>query len=116
MPAFVVGGVGVLGVAVGAVLGAMAFSDWSSSQSDCSSTSCTASLRPRAVHEHDSAKTEAAGSTVAFAVGGAALVVGAYLFFNPPERTKKERSKAPLAVEPSLSPAFAGLSLHGAFE
>jgi hypothetical protein len=118
VPAFVVGGVGVLGVAVGSVLGAMAFSDWSSSQSDCHSTMCTANLRPRAVHEHDSAKTEAAGSTVGFAVGGVALVAAAYLFFNPPgqERTKMERSKAPVAVEPSVSPAYAGLSLHGAFE
>jgi hypothetical protein len=118
VPAFVVGGVGVLGVAVGSVLGAMAFSDWSASQSDCHSTMCTANLRPRAVQEHDSAKTEAAGSTVGFAVGGAALVAAAYLFFNPPgqEHTKKERSRAPVAVEPRVSPAYGGLSLHGAFE
>ncbi|MGH7434096.1 MAG: hypothetical protein ACRENE_00310, partial [Polyangiaceae bacterium] len=102
-------------LAVGSVLGAMSYSSWSSSQSDCSSTKCTASLRPRAVNEHDAAKTEAAGSTVAVAVGGVALVVGAYLFLNPP-RHDENHSTARLAVEPSLSPSFAGLSFHGAFK
>jgi hypothetical protein len=94
----------------------MSYSSWSSSQSDCSNTKCTASLRPRAVNEHDAAKTEAAGSTVAFTVGGVALVVGAYLFLNPPGHGESHPSTARLAVEPSLAPNYAGLSFHGAFK
>lgn len=114
----VVGGVGVLGVTAGLVLGLMAISEWSSSQSDCRSTpTCSPTMRPQAVREHDTAATEATGSTIAFAVGGAALVAGAYLFFTAPSSSSTTgRSTAPVRVEPSVSPAYAGLSLHGAFQ
>jgi hypothetical protein len=115
-PAFVVGGVGLLGLAVGSVLGAMAMSDWNASKSDCSATNCTASLRPKAVTEHDSAKTEAAASSVAFVLGGAAIAVGAYLYLSAPEATKNDRPRTSIAIAPSVSPDYAGLSLHGDFK
>jgi hypothetical protein len=114
----VVGGVGVLGVAAGSVLGLMAISEWSSSQADCRTTpTCSASARPQAVREHDTAASEGTGSTIAFAVGGAALAAGAYLFFTAPRpATTTGNSTAPVRVEPSVSPAYAGLSLHGVFQ
>jgi hypothetical protein len=112
--AFIVGGVGILGVGAGSVLGLMATSQWSASKSDCaSSQDCP--RRPSAVTEHDTASTEATLSTVAFIVGGAALATSAVLFLTAPSSSATGSSGVPLRLEASLAPGGGGLALAGGF-
>ncbi len=110
---FVVGGVGVLGVAAGSLFGLMASSKWSASKNDCGSTSCP--NRPAAVSEHDTAASDATLSTVAFVAGGAALAAGVILFLTAPHGTHMDTTGQSLQVTPSVGPDGASLSLHGAF-
>lgn len=75
--------VGLIGIGVGAFLGARASSLWSSSQTECKSpTDCPA--HDQAVTDHDAAVGMATGSTIAFIAGGALLVAGGVLFFTAP--------------------------------
>ena len=113
--AFVVGGVGILGVAAGSVLGLMASSSWSSSKSDCqSAASC--SDHSRAVSEHDAASAEATVSTIAFIAGGAALATSAVLLLTAPRSPAGAGTGgARLRLEASLAPGAAGIALAGGF-
>jgi hypothetical protein len=76
--AYVVLGVGVVGLGVGTVFGLSAMSKKSELSSACPNKSCRASEQSNI----DSAKTSGTISTVAFGVGGAAVVLGAVLFFT----------------------------------
>jgi hypothetical protein len=74
---------GLVGIGVGAFLGARASSLWSTSQSECGSpASCT--NHDQAVSDHDAAVGMALGSTIAFIAGGALLVAGGVVFFTAP--------------------------------
>jgi hypothetical protein len=109
-------GAGILGVAAGSVLGLMAISEWSQSRYDCGSPN-NCPRRSAAVSEHDTASTEGTASTVAFAVGGAALAVGAYLWISAPHRAATTgRSQEPLLIEPIVAPTYAGLAVHGGLQ
>jgi hypothetical protein len=121
--AFVVGGVGILGVAAGSVLGLMASSSWSSSKNDCQS-SAACSDHARAVSEHDTASAEATVSTIAFVAGGAALATSAVLLLTAPRSPAgagtgggrpAEQQRQPLRLEASLAPGGAGIALAGGF-
>jgi hypothetical protein len=82
--AVVVGGVGVGAVVVGSVFGAMAFSTWASAEDNClegEPRRCTA----QGVDDADSASTQGTVSTVAYAVGGAAIVGAAVLWLTAPD-------------------------------
>jgi hypothetical protein len=74
---FVVGGVGVAGVAVGAVFGAMTFSAKSEGNEHCPGDH--ALCDDIGLEHHDRASTYATVSTIAFAGGLAALAVGTVL-------------------------------------
>jgi len=121
--AWIVGGVGVLGVAAGSVFGLLAMSENSSSQADCR-TSASCANHSQAVTEHNSASTDAAISTIGFAAGGVALAVAAVLFAVSPSSseastsspTPSDRARSSIHVEPSLAPQAAGLTLRGVFE
>jgi hypothetical protein len=77
----VIGGVGVAGIGVGAVFGALASSAWKSATRDCSShTNCS----PSSMNEHNTAVTDATISTVAFIAGGVLAAGGVTLFFIAP--------------------------------
>lgn len=81
--AVVVGGVGVGAVVVGSIFGAMAFSTWADAEENCAEGDprrCTA----QGVDDADSASTQGTVSTVAFAVGGAAIVGAAVLWLTAP--------------------------------
>ncbi len=92
----VVAGVGVVGVAVGAIFGLKTFSQWSSAQSDCqSTTNCDHS---KAVDERSSAMTSSTISTIGFIAGGAFLAGGAVLYFTAP----KASSKPTIGFAPTL--------------
>jgi len=100
--AVVVGGVGIVGIAVGAVFGAQAFSKWSTAKNDCTTQGFCGSGTP-ADSAKSSAQSAATLSTVAFAVGGAAVVGGAILWFTAPSG----------AVQ--VGPTVGGFSMRGTF-
>jgi hypothetical protein len=122
--AWILGGVGVLGVAAGSVFGLLAMSESSSSQADCrTSTNCA--NHSQAVSEHNSASTDGTVSTIGFAAGGVALAVAAILFAVSPSSsdatgtsspTPSDGARSAIHVEPSLAPQAAGLTLRGVFE
>ncbi len=111
--AYVVGGVGVVGLAIGTVFGLMASSSASSSKNECSATSC--SNYGQSLSDYNSASSDATISTVGFVVGGLAVATGAVLFFTAP-------SSAPASggtgsrwqVSPSVGGTGLGLSVKGA--
>jgi len=78
---WIVGGVGIAAVGVGAVFGVMAITKSSDAKSKCSTTSCT---DPAAVSENQDAKTAATISDVAIGAGLAAVAVGAYFLLTAP--------------------------------
>jgi hypothetical protein len=100
--ALVVAGVGVVGVGVGSYFGVQAFSNWSQAKNDCNSSgSCGAGTTADA--EKGSAQSAATASTIAFAVGGAAIVGAGILWFTAPSG----------AVQ--VAPTVGGFALRGRF-
>jgi hypothetical protein len=107
---FAVGGVGVVGVSVGVVLGALAVSNLhSSNDGPCNAADqCTPggqALRQDALHF-------ANGATGAFVVGGAALAAGAVLYFTIP---KPRAPGVGLEIYPILSPQRMGVLAGSSF-
>jgi hypothetical protein len=109
----IAGGVGVAGVAVGAVFGLMASSAWSQQKSDCpSATNCP--NHAQAVNDHSTMSTDGTISTVAFAAGAAFLAGGALLFFTA--QSPAEAGKAALVVAPTIvGREGGGVRLSGSF-
>lgn len=111
--AFVVGGLGVAGLAAGSVFGLMASSRLDSQRSNCESpTSCP--NRAQALEDHDAMSTNATLSTIGFVAGGALLVGGVVLLVTAGGRRSPSRTSA-LVVSPALGPSTAGLSAGGRF-
>jgi hypothetical protein len=110
------GGVGLVGVAVGSVFGIQTLSKISEARNP---HGCTDDDPPRCDAEgvklHKDANTTANISNVAFAVGGAALASGVVVFLTAPS----SKAAPPLALQVRLGPAAgvgtAGLSLRGSF-
>jgi hypothetical protein len=113
--ALVSGGVGLIGIGVGAAFGAMASSEWSTQQKDCGSSAACPN-HPGAVSAHDSTETDGAVSTAMFVVGAAGVAGALILWFTAPKAEK--RPAAPLALHflPSVGPGGAGMTLGGTFE
>jgi hypothetical protein len=103
--AVVVAGIGVVGIGVGSIFGAMAFSKWSDAKSACAG-GCGPN-DPAQTQKSD-AQTAATVSTVGFIAGGAALVGAAALWFTAP-------SGAQMQVAPAVGAQSMGLTLRGAF-
>lgn len=107
--AYVLGGVGLVGVGVGSYFGLRAFSKWSDSDKQCpKNDQCTAAGAAAA----KDARTAADVSTVSFAVGGAALAVGAWLFFSA---EPSETRGSALWIAPALGPESASTVVGGRF-
>lgn len=87
--AYVLGGVGALGVVVGTVTGLMAQSKKSTINDNCPGRVCNAEGRDAV----DSGQRFATISTISFGVGIGALVGATYLFLRP-ERPAKSESRA----------------------
>ncbi len=116
--AVVVAGAGVAGVAVGAVFGMNALSNYSSQQNLCHSSApgdCTD--RAQALTDHDNAARASTISTIAFIAGGALVATGAILFFTAPKQGEEARAttSAGLEVLPGAGPGSAGMWLRGRF-
>jgi hypothetical protein len=103
------GGVGVIGVGVGGVLGALSVAAASSQKSDCASpTSCA--NHAQALSDHSTAVSDGAASTALLVVGGALLVTGVTLFFTA--KPSSSRSTEGVVVVPTVGPGVAGVSLQ----
>jgi hypothetical protein len=76
--ALVAGGVGVVGVGLGSIFGAMALSKKSDAEATCPGTACTES----GVSKWTDARSAGNVSTAFFVVGGLGLVGGAVLWFT----------------------------------
>jgi hypothetical protein len=76
---WIVGGVGLGALAVGSVLGVLALSKRSASDSLCTMGVCRDQA---ALDDYDAAKSAALGADIALAVGAVSLAVGSYLLFT----------------------------------
>lgn len=108
---FVVGGVGVAGIAVGAVTGLMAMGKSSDAKATCPNDGRCASRE--AVDASEDARTFGLVSTIAFIAGGVGLATGTALVFTAPSADEPRRSGVRLA--PQAGPDRAGLTVFGAF-
>jgi hypothetical protein len=107
--AYIVGGAGVAGLAVGTIFGVMASSDSSNSKNECSSVPCAGYTK--SLNDYNSASTEATVSTIAFVAGGAAVAAGAVLFFTAPKASSG--SGTLWQVSPAVGSSGIGVSLKG---
>ena len=101
----VAGGVGIVGIGLGAVFGLMAKGTYDDTRAHCTADNrCDAA----GLDAGDKARTQATISTVAFVVGGAALAGGAVLYFTAPSAR---------ATALRVTPTYGGgaLSWGGAF-
>lgn len=104
----VVGGVGVVGLAVGGVFGLVSMSKNDEADGECKPPDrklCT----QKGIDAGESATQYGNLSTIAFIAGGALLAGGAVLWFTAPE------SGTSVGVVPSAGPRGASLSLTGRF-
>jgi hypothetical protein len=111
----VMGGVGVAGLAVGTVFGAMAMSKASSSKDLCSAGNCPAGNRQEAIKDHDDAAKAANAATVGFIAGGALAAAGAVLFFTAPSATERAGTLGALRIAPIVGPDGNGVWMRGSF-
>lgn len=101
---FAVGGVGVAGLAVGAVTGILALDRASTVKQHCPDQACDA----QGLDAASQGKWMAPTSTVSFIAGGVLVAAGAYLvFFGNGPKT--------VALAPSMSTSGVGALLQGAF-
>jgi hypothetical protein len=103
----VVGGAGVAALGVGAAFGLVAIS-----KNNDAASHCPASPRcndPQGVTLTNDAKSAAAGSTVAFAAGGALLAGGVVLFLTAPAPSDRASGSRASAPRIALGLAAAGL-------
>lgn len=106
----IVAGVGVAGLAFGAVAGLVALGDYHSAVNACASYPDHCSPDHSADGPNSLARTWATVSTVSFIAGGALATVGGVLFFTAPKA-----SVTGLHLAPAVGPRTAGLSLGGAW-
>jgi hypothetical protein len=105
--AYALGGVGVAGIAVGAIFGVQTFSTWSQAQRDCGS-GCAPGSPAQA--EGGQAHADAAVSTIAFSVAAVALAAGVYLFFSS---RHDGRATAGVRIAPWAGAGSGGAALGG---
>jgi hypothetical protein len=111
----VLGGAGVVGVAVGSVFGLLASSSWNNAKNMCSAGSCPGSTRGQAQSDHDTAVTDGTVSTIAFVAGAALVAGGVVLFATAPSSGSGDASSARLVVAPDVGRDRGGLWLQGWF-
>jgi hypothetical protein len=104
--AVVVGAAGVVGLAIGTVFGLSAKSSNDEAQQNCrTSTLCTA----KGLSLTSDAKNAATVSTIAFAVGGAAVAAGAVLWLTAPHASST--TGMAIRATPIVTGSYGGLAL-----
>jgi len=107
----VVGGVGIVGVGIGTLSALRAKSKYNDSLPFCSPDDKNL-CQSQGVTLRDDARADGTLATIAFGIGGAALVAGVVLFITAPSGS----SEAPrVSVVPSVAPGAAGLVVVGAY-
>jgi hypothetical protein len=110
--AVVGGGLGVIGLGVGAIFGGLALSDQSQEKSNCAPGGCP--NRPQAQADYSTGGDNATASTVAFIAGGAFLAAGVVLYFTAPAPAAPSTSGR-LYLAPSTLARGGGFVLGGGF-
>jgi hypothetical protein len=108
--AVVILGTGVAGAVVGAIFGGQAISKNNQAASQCPNDVCPDN---QGVGLTNQAKTAADVSTVAFAVGGAAIAGGLLLLLTAPSSQSKARAPDRAWVAPAMGPGAGGLTAGG---
>jgi hypothetical protein len=107
--AYIAGGVGVVGMGIFAVTGALTLSTFSNLQETCGGP-----CPPNRADEVNSGKTTQAVANVSLVIGAVGLAAGATLFVLSLRKDKTESApSAPAAARLVVSPGYAGL--HGEF-
>lgn len=106
---FTAGGIGIAGLVVGGVAGAVAMSRNNQAGKSCNGAACT---DPAAITLTADARTAAAVSTGGFVAGGILLAGGATLLILAP---RSPQGAASLQLAPALGPGHAGLVFAGTF-
>jgi hypothetical protein len=109
-----VGGLGVVGLAVGVGFGLSASSSWSSAKSECASTT-SCSDHARAVADHDGAANAATLSTIGFVAGGALVAGGLALFLTAPPGETAASPRVGVRLSPGVGRDGAGMTVTGRF-
>jgi hypothetical protein len=120
MIGYVVGGIGIVGLAVGGVTGLIAIGKDKDSKKDCPNDgACTV---PAAVSANDSARTFGTVSTIAFIAGGVGVAAGAILIFTAPKNNDRSGSTSNtkkaargINVVPSTDGRTSGVLVTGFF-
>ncbi len=109
---WVVGGVGVLGIVVGAVAGVDVLDKNKEADAVCpTSKNCSRTLdQPRYEQAIQDAKDARAASITGFVLGGAALTTGVILLLTAPSS-----SATGLGIAPSVGVGHVGATLTGGF-
>jgi hypothetical protein len=105
-PGWIIGGIGVAALGVGAGFGLQAMSLKNDADPNCPNHQCNA----QGNSSIDDAKTAATISTVGFAVGAVGVAVGAWLLLRPPSS-----SAASTQLVPYVASDRAGLAWQGAW-
>jgi hypothetical protein len=109
----VVGGIGVAGVIVGGVFGALTLSKTGDSKAYCS-TGSPIQCDPAGLQLRSDAKGLAKVSDIGLAVGGAAMVAGIILFVTAPSgKAPSTASALRMQVGPTVGSTAGGLLLRG---
>jgi hypothetical protein len=108
-----IGGVGVVGVGVGAVFGLMASSAWSHAKSACGGDPTRCNDVTSGNSYRDTTQTDGTISTIGFIAGGVLVAAGAIVLFTGAHH--EQTSATGVVVAPSLGPGLAGVALKGAF-
>jgi hypothetical protein len=112
-----VGTVGVVGLGIGAVFGAVAASDWSSAKAYCAGKSRSCQTGGPGAEDEASAQSKATVSTVGFIAGGALAAAGVVLFLTAPRRSSGDEPASARGVElvPTGGPGGADLTIRASF-
>ena len=109
----VVGGIGVAGLLVGGVFGALTIAKVGDSKEYCSTTNGQTYCDPIGLPIRESAKSLAKVSDVALAIGGAAFVGGVILFLTSSSAKSPSSSALRVQLGAATTPSSAGFLLKG---
>jgi len=109
--ALVTAGIGIVGLGVGTYFGLRSKSDHDDAKNVCPNRDACGSMD--GVSKWSDATSKGTVSTVAFAVGGAALIAGGILWFTAPRGPAAKTTR--VRVVPSLAANQAGIVVSGGF-
>jgi hypothetical protein len=113
---FVVTGIGVVGLGVGAITGLMAIGKNNDAKELCPTGGKCASQE--GVDANDSAKSLGTVSTIGFVAGGVAIAAGVVLVLTAPKSSESggaAQAQRSIRLAPAAGPTGAGFALTGAF-